>query len=111
MDKLRQKSTLNFMWIQHQHKKALQQSKLWEEEKALTAAMEVGLCAVNYEDFFSHTTMHGKEYMGPDLAVPFEEKYENLSGDGPFALESRYITEDVPVGCYLSLPRQCQRLY
>ncbi|KAF5042639.1 Opine dehydrogenase [anaerobic digester metagenome] len=77
------------------------QAKFWEEEKALAKAMEVGLCTVNYEDFFSRTTMYGKEYMGPDFAVPFEEKYENFYGDGPFDLENRYITEDVPVGCYL----------
>lgn len=77
------------------------QAQFWEEEKALAAAMEVGLCTVNYEDFFSRTTMYGKEYMGPDFAVPYEENYENFWGDGPFDLESRYITEDVPVGCYL----------
>ena len=77
------------------------QSVFWEEEKALAKAMGVGLCTVNYEDFFSRTTMYGKEYMGPDFAVPFEEKYENFYGDGPFDLENRYITEDVPVGCYL----------
>ena len=74
------------------------QARFWEEEKALAKAMEVGLCTVNYEDFFSRTTMYGKEYMGPDFAVPFTEKYENFFGDGPFDLENRYITEDVPVG-------------
>ncbi len=77
------------------------QAVFWEEEKALAKAMKVDICTVNYEDFFSRTTMYGKEYMGPDFAVPFEEKYENFYGDGPFDLENRYITEDVPVGCYL----------
>lgn len=77
------------------------QAVFWEEEKSLAKAMNVDLCTVNYEDFFSRTTMYGKEYMGPDFAVPFEEKYENFYGDGPFDLENRYITEDVPVGCYL----------
>ena len=77
------------------------QAVFWEEEKALAKAMNVGLCTVNYEDFFSRTTMYSKEYMGPDFAVPFEEKYENFYGDGPFDLENRYITEDVPVGCFL----------
>lgn len=77
------------------------QAKFWDEEKALAKAMDIGLCTVNYEDFFSRTTMYGKEYMGPDFAVPYEEKYENFFGDGPFDLENRYITEDVPVGCWL----------
>lgn len=77
------------------------QAQFWEEEKALAKAMHIGLCTVNYEYFFSRTTMYGKEYMGPDFAVPFDEKYENFFGDGPFDLENRYITEDVPVGCYL----------
>ena len=77
------------------------QAKFWEEEKALAAAMGVGLCTVNYEDFFSRTTMYGKEYMGPDFAVPYTENYQNFWGDGPFDLENRYITEDVPVGCWL----------
>lgn len=77
------------------------QAVFWEEEKALAKAMDVDVCRVDYEDFFSRTTMYGKEYMGPDFAVPFEEKYENFFGDGPFNLESRYITEDVPVGCYV----------
>jgi opine dehydrogenase len=77
------------------------QAAFWEEEKALAKAMNIGLCTVNYEDFFSRTTMYGKEYMGPDFAVPYEEKYENFFGDGPFDLENRYITEDVPVGCYV----------
>jgi len=77
------------------------QAVFWEEEKELAKAMSVDVCTVNYEDFFSRTTMYGKEYMGPDFAVPFEEKYENFYGDGPFDLENRYITEDVPVGCFL----------
>ena len=46
--------------------------------------------------------MYGKEYMGPDFAVLFTEKYESFYGDGPFDLENRYITEDVPVGCCLT---------
>lgn len=77
------------------------QAIFWEEEKAIAKAMNVDVCHVAYEDFFSRTTMYGKEYMGPDFAVPFEEKYPNFFGDGPFDLESRYITEDVPVGCYV----------
>lgn len=41
--------------------------------------MSIDLCTVNYEDFFSRTTMYGKEYMGPDFAVPYEENMKTSS--------------------------------
>lgn len=55
------------------------QAAFWEEEKALAKAMSIDLCTVNYEDFFSRTTMYGKEYMGPDFAVPYEENMKTSS--------------------------------
>ncbi len=42
--------------------------------------------------------------MGKDYKVPFDEDYryrQEPYGDGPFNLETRYITEDVPIGCFL----------
>lgn len=36
-----------------------------------------------------------------DFSVPYEETCQNIWDDGSFDLESRYITEDVPVGCLL----------
>jgi len=77
------------------------QAVFWEEEKAIAKAMDVGICRVDYDDFFSRSTMYGHEYMGKDYRVPFEVNYKNKFGDGPFTLENRYITEDVPVGCYV----------
>lgn len=76
------------------------QVKFWHEEIDITKALGCGITPVADEDFFSRTTMLGKEYYGPDFAVPFSEKYENFYGDGPFSLENRYITEDVPAGCF-----------
>ncbi|MGN0194800.1 MAG: NAD/NADP octopine/nopaline dehydrogenase family protein [Pseudoramibacter sp.] len=76
------------------------QVKFWHEEIDLAEAVGCGITPVPDKDFFSRTTMLGKEYYGPDFAVPFEEKYENFYGDGPFDLENRYITEDVPNGCF-----------
>lgn len=76
------------------------QVKFWHEEIDIAKQMNCEITPVPDKDFFSRTTMLGKEYYGPDFAVPFEEKYENFYGDGPFSLENRYITEDVPVGCF-----------
>lgn len=77
------------------------QSIFWEEEKKIAAAMGVGICRVDYDEFFSRSSMYGHEYMGRDYHVPFEVNYKTKFGDGPRTLENRYITEDVPVGCYV----------
>ena len=73
----------------------------WREQECIAKAMNVGIAPVKREEYFSRSTMYGHEYMGPDYAVPFEENIPHKYGDGPFSLENRYITEDVPVGCYM----------
>ena len=73
----------------------------WHEQECIAKAMNVGIAPVKREEYFSRSTMYGHEYMGPDYAVPFEENIPHKYGDGPFSLENRYITEDVPVGCYM----------
>ena len=39
--------------------------------------------------------------MGDDCIVPFEDQYQTAYGTGPFNINNRYITEDVPVGCHI----------
>ena len=76
-------------------------AEFWEEEKRIVAALGVGICHVAYEEFFSRSSMYGHEYMGPDYKVPFEAFSTKSIGGGPFSLETRFLTEDVPVGCYV----------
>lgn len=76
-------------------------AEFWHEQEHIAEAMHVGIAPVKSEEYFSRSTMYGHEYMGPDYAVPFEEEIPHKYGDGPFSLENRYITEDVPVGCYM----------
>ena len=39
--------------------------------------------------------------MGPDYEIPFEEHDYIQYGTGPFSIQNRYITEDIPVGCHV----------
>lgn len=73
----------------------------WHEQELIAEAMNVGIAPVAREEYMSRSTMYGHEYMGPDYAVPFDQEIPHKYGDGPFTLESRYITEDVPIGCYM----------
>ncbi len=80
------------------------QVDFWKEEEALAKAIGTTISKVDYEDFFSRSSIYGPEYMGHGYRVPFTEDYrykQEPYGDGPFTLESRYVTEDVPIGCYL----------
>ncbi|WP_368234104.1 NAD/NADP octopine/nopaline dehydrogenase family protein [Anaerotruncus rubiinfantis] len=80
---------------------AMVAADFWHEQECIAEAMQVGIAPVKREEYFSRSTMYGHEYMGPDYAVPFEENIPHKYGDGPTSLESRYITEDVPIGCYM----------
>ena len=39
--------------------------------------------------------------MGEGCIVPFEEQWETGFTTGPFSIQNRYVTEDVPVGCHV----------
>jgi len=60
------------------------------------------------EHFFSRENVLGQEYMGTDYVIPFDEQDPIQYGTGPFTMENRYITEDIPIGCnvYSQLGRQ-----
>ncbi len=77
------------------------QVAFYNEEIAL--AEEIGVDVARYprEDFFSRASILGPEYMGEGCIVPFDEQWETGFTTGPFSIQNRYVTEDVPVGCHV----------
>ncbi|MCF7936125.1 MAG: NAD/NADP octopine/nopaline dehydrogenase family protein [Synergistales bacterium] len=77
------------------------QYAFYREECALAEAMGVGIQPYERDHFFSRENVLGQEYMGLDYEIPFEEQDYLQFGTGPFDLNNRYITEDVPIGCHI----------
>ena len=71
------------------------------EEVELAEKMGVGIQKYPKKNFLSRTSILGPEYMGDDCIVPFDEQWETGYGTGPFTIQNRYITEDIPVGCHI----------
>ena len=71
------------------------------EEVSLAEAMGVGIAKYPKKNFMSRTSILGPEYMGDDCIVPFEDQWETGYKTGPFSIQDRYVTEDVPVGCHI----------
>lgn len=77
------------------------QYAFYQEEVALAEAMGVGIQKFDKKQFFSRENILGPEYMGPNYEIPFDQLDEIQIGTGPFSMENRYITEDIPVGCHM----------
>ena len=77
------------------------QYTFYTEECELAAKLGVGIQPYEKEHFFSRENVLGQEYMGLDYVIPFEEQDPLQYGTGPFTMENRYITEDIPVGCHV----------
>lgn len=77
------------------------QVAFYEEETALAEAIGVDLAHYPREDFFSRASILGPEYMGEGCIIPFDEQWATGFTTGPFTIQNRYITEDVPVGCHV----------
>ena len=77
------------------------QYEFYNEEIALAHEIGVGIQPFKKEVFFQRTSVLGEEYMGEGCIVPFEEQWEVGFGTGPFTIQNRYVTEDVPVGCHV----------
>jgi len=75
------------------------QYAFYQEECALAKAMGVGIQPYEREHFFSRENVLGQEYMGLDYLIPFDAQDPIQYGTGPFDMENRYITEDIPIGC------------
>lgn len=77
------------------------QYTFYQEECALAEVMGVGIQPYEKEHFFSRENVLGQEYMGLDYLIPFDTQDAIQFGTGPFNMENRYITEDIPVGCFV----------
>ncbi|HHY40050.1 MAG TPA: NAD/NADP octopine/nopaline dehydrogenase [Syntrophaceticus sp.] len=77
------------------------QYAFYQEECALAKAMGVGIQHYEKEHFFSRENILGQEYMGTDYVIPFDQQDPIQFGTGPFSVNHRYITEDIPVGCHV----------
>lgn len=71
------------------------------EQVQLAEAIGVDLQRYPKKNFLSRTSILGPEYMGDDCIVPFDEQFPMAYGTGPFSIQDRYVTEDIPVGCHL----------
>lgn len=71
------------------------------EQVQLAEAIGVDLQRYPKKNFLSRTSILGPEYMGDDCIVPFDEQFPVAYGTGPFSIQDRYVTEDIPVGCHL----------
>ncbi|PKM48539.1 MAG: NAD/NADP octopine/nopaline dehydrogenase, partial [Firmicutes bacterium HGW-Firmicutes-6] len=74
------------------------QYTFYQEECTLAETIGVGIQPYEKEHFFSRENVLGQEYMGLDYLIPFDKQDPIQYGTGPFTMENRYITEDIPVG-------------
>lgn len=77
------------------------QYSFYLEQCAIAEKIGVGIQSFKKEQFFHRESILGAEYMGPDYVIPFTEQDYIQYGTGPFDINNRYITEDIPVGCHI----------
>lgn len=77
------------------------QYSFYLEQCAIAEKIGVGIQPFNKEQFFHRESILGAEYMGPDYVIPFDQQDYIQYGTGPFDINNRYITEDIPVGCHI----------
>lgn len=80
------------------------QYAFYQDQLAIAEAFGVGLCDVEADVLQSRMGLIGQMMYGEDYRLPFSEPLDQTTwlpvpkGER-FSLNSRYITEDVPVGC------------
>lgn len=77
------------------------QYAFYQEEEKLAEKIGVDMQHYEKETFFSRSNILGPEYMGEGSFSSFDEQFEMAFGTGPFDIQNRYVTEDIPVGCHI----------
>jgi len=77
------------------------QYSFYREQCAIAEKIGVGIQPFDKKQFFHRESILGAEYMGPDYVIPFDQQDYIQYGTGPFDINNRYITEDIPVGCHI----------
>lgn len=80
------------------------QYALYQEEVDIAKALGVGIQEYPEDVFFSRMSLLGVECLGEGYRTPLDKNLPEVIGmvynkDERFTLQSRYITEDIPVGC------------
>ena len=75
------------------------QYEFYREEVRLAEAMGVGRGKFEKNQFFNRKSVIPEIFWGKDFIIPFSETDTGALGTGPTSIHSRYITEDIPVGC------------
>ena len=70
----------------------------YHEECRIAKALGVSLAPHADEDFRSRTNIMVEHYVGKQFRIGFDENWPVDIPTGPFDIQSRYLTEDVPVG-------------
>lgn len=89
------------------------QWEIYQEEASIAEKLGVGIQPYDKDVFFTRTSILGPEFMGEGWSIPIDESIPKgtwmkyLPGER-FTAQSRYITEDIPVGCniYYQLGRK-----
>lgn len=68
------------------------------EQLSIAQAMGVNMAQYEERQFFSRESLVSTKYMGPDFTIPFDRVNPIGWGTGPTSVNSRYLTEDIPVG-------------
>jgi opine dehydrogenase len=77
------------------------QYSFYLEQCAIAEKIGVGIQPFDKKQFFHRESILGAEYMGPDYVIPYDQQDYIQYGTGPFDINNRYITEDIPVGCHI----------
>lgn len=77
------------------------QYAFYQEEEQLAQKIGVEMQHYPKETFFSRSNILGPEYMGDGSFSSFDEQFEMAFGTGPFDIQNRYVTEDIPVACHI----------